>query len=61
LNRDGRVDVKDVAIVSLAFGSYPEYPRWDPRADINKDGKVNVKDVALVSRAFGSENPHADP
>ena len=61
LNGDGKVDVKDVAPVALAFGSYPGHSRWNPLADINKDGKVNVKDVALVSRAFGSENPRLDP
>jgi hypothetical protein len=61
LNGDGKVDVRDVAIVVLAFGSYPGHSRWSPRADVNKDGKVNVKDVALVSRAFGSENPRLDP
>jgi hypothetical protein len=61
LNGDGRVDVKDVAAVTLAFGSYPGHPRWNPLADLNKDGRVDVKDVALVSRAFGSESPRPDP
>jgi hypothetical protein len=61
LNGDGKVDVRDVAIVSLAFGSYPEHPRWDPRADINKDMNVDIRDVALVCRAFGSKNPQRDP
>jgi hypothetical protein len=61
LNGDNKVDVKDVAVVSLAFGSYAGHSRWNPLADINKDYRINVKDVALVSRAFGSENPRPDP
>jgi hypothetical protein len=61
LNGDGKVDVRDVAVVSLAFGSYLGHPRWDPTTDINKDGKIDVRDVALVCGAFGSENPGPDP
>jgi hypothetical protein len=60
-NGDNKVDVRDVAPVTLAFGSYVGHPRWNPLVDINKDGKINVKDVAVVSRNFGSENPRPDP
>jgi ABC-type transport system substrate-binding protein len=53
LNYDIKVDVKDVAQASKAFGSYPGHPFWDPRADINRDLKVDIKDVAAVSKKFG--------
>jgi hypothetical protein len=53
LNYDIKVDVKDVAQASKAFGSYPGHPFWDPRADINRDFKVDIKDVAAVSKKFG--------
>jgi uncharacterized protein (DUF2141 family) len=53
VNGDGKVDMKDIAIVAAAFGSTPSSPRWDPRADVNGDGKVNMLDVAIVASNFG--------
>ncbi|MDH5365147.1 MAG: ABC transporter substrate-binding protein, partial [Dehalococcoidia bacterium] len=53
LNNDGVVDIKDVAIVAAAFGSYPSHPRWNIVADIDKNDKVNIVDVALVAKDFG--------
>ena len=53
LNGDGKVDIKDIAIVAAAFGSFPGHARWDPAADLNGDGKVDIKDIALVASNFG--------
>jgi hypothetical protein len=53
LNGDGKVDLKDVYIVSLAFGSYPGHPKWNPMADLNGDNKVDLKDVYLVTKNYG--------
>jgi PKD repeat protein len=59
LDGDGKVDMKDVAIVAAAFGSSPRHPRWNPDADITgetylvPDGKVDMRDVAVVSKNFG--------
>jgi hypothetical protein len=53
VNCDGKVDIKDVSIVALAFGAYPGHILWNRVADIDKDGKIDVKDVALVSKNFG--------
>ena len=47
---DGKVDIKDVAKVSKAFGTSPPS---DPKCDLNNDGKVDIKDVAIVSLDFG--------
>jgi hypothetical protein len=54
LNGDDKVDVKDVYIVSQAYGSYPGHPRWNPIADINQDLKVDIKDIYIVSRNYGT-------
>jgi hypothetical protein len=61
LNKDKKVDMKDVAIVARAFGS--DYTnatgRWDPRADITgpeylvPDGKVDMRDISVVAKDFG--------
>jgi len=53
LNGDGKVDIKDIAIAAIAFGSYPSHPRWNPIADINQDGKVDIKDLASIATNFG--------
>jgi parallel beta-helix repeat protein len=53
INSDGKVDVKDVALVSFSFGSYPGHPRWKLIADENEDGKIDVRDVSLIARNFG--------
>ncbi|MGD8565966.1 MAG: dockerin type I domain-containing protein [Candidatus Bathyarchaeota archaeon] len=61
LNGDGRVDMRDVAIVARAFGSEPGDPLWNPIADVTgpihmvPDGRVDMRDVAFVARAFGVE------
>jgi PKD repeat protein len=68
LNGDDKVNMKDIAIIAAAFGTYgpnyfypgsPASPRWDPRADITgskpmvPDNKVNMLDVAMVASNFG--------
>jgi hypothetical protein len=53
INYDGKVDITDVAKVSKAFGSMPNYGPWNPVCDVNNDGKVDITDVALVSKGFG--------
>ena len=53
LNSDDKVDMQDVGIVALPFGSYPGHPRWNPVADINNDNKVDMKDVSTVAKEFG--------
>jgi hypothetical protein len=57
INGDGKVDIKDVAIASRAFGSYPGHPHWNPVGDINYDLKVDIKDVAAVSKQYGKIDP----
>jgi hypothetical protein len=61
LNKDKKVDIRDVTIVARAYGS--DYTNatgtWDPRADITgpiylvPDGKVDIRDVSLVANDFG--------
>jgi hypothetical protein len=57
VNGDGRVDMKDIAMVARAFGSTSSSPNWNPAADINGDGTVSMKDIAIVARNFGQHYP----
>jgi hypothetical protein len=60
INADGKVDVKDVYAVALAYGSSWEGPdplghTWNPICDINDDLKVDVKDYYTVCKNYGKE------
>jgi len=63
-----KVEIKDVAIVSKAFGGVDEgfgnpvaSPNFSARADVNADSKNDIKDVARVSRDFGKIFTPEDP
>jgi hypothetical protein len=51
---DGSVDIVDVALVAIAFGSVPGSPTWNPAADLNYDGRIDIVDVAIVAFWFGA-------
>jgi hypothetical protein len=53
LNGDGNVNILDMTIFGVAFGSITDGPRWNQKADINRDGKVNILDGVIIAKAFG--------
>jgi len=57
VNGDRKVNMKDIYIVIMAFGSKSGDPNWNPLADIapvgDLDKKVNMKDVYLAILNFG--------
>jgi len=53
LNFDGKIDIKDVAAVSKAFGALPGSPAWNIEAEVTCDFKIDIKDVAAISKRFG--------
>jgi nitrous oxidase accessory protein len=53
VNMDGKVDVKDIAIVARAFGSVPGDPRWNALADLNEDQRIDIRDIVQVAIHFG--------
>jgi len=57
LNNDGKVDLKDISLIAMAFGSFPTHPRWNPLADLNSDSKIDLKDVSTVARHFMEHYP----
>jgi len=54
VNGDGCVDIGDIAMAALAYGSYPCHPRWNNQADVNRDGRVDIQDLAVIAQRFGS-------
>ena len=53
VNYDGIVDIRDIAIVARAYGSYPGSPSWNADADINGDGRVDTRDISITAKNFG--------
>jgi subtilase family serine protease len=54
VNGDGTVNVQDLVIVALAFGSTVNNPSYDGRADIDGNGLVNIIDIVGVALFFGA-------
>ena len=57
INADGKVDMKDIGSICMAYGSYPGHPKWNPNADINDDGKVDMKDIGYACMHYGQHCP----
>jgi len=53
---DGRVDIRDLAVVAKFFGAvYPD-TRYNPNYDVNYDGKIDLRDIAITAKNFGKTN-----
>jgi hypothetical protein len=50
VNRDGKVDCADLAIVRALFGKKTGEPGFDARADVVADSIIDVRDLAFVSQ-----------
>jgi len=53
LNDDGVVNILDISIIAIAFGSTPEGPNWNIIADLNNDQIINILDISTVAMEFG--------
>jgi len=53
LNGDRIVDIFDVVIVCVAYGSKPGDPNWDPVADIIKNDLIDIFDAVAVCVNYG--------
>lgn len=54
---DGEVDMEDIGMCCLAYGSRPGHPRWNPNADINNDNKICMKDIGIACMHYGETDP----
>jgi len=53
LNGDGIVNVKDLVIVAMAYGTSTGEARFDASADLNQDDSVNIADLYIIGQDFG--------
>ncbi|MFQ6115280.1 MAG: dockerin type I domain-containing protein, partial [bacterium] len=54
---DGKVDIRDIAIIARIFGVIAPDPRYNPNYDIIYDGKIDIRDIATVAKEFGKIDP----
>jgi len=52
LNEDGVVNILDLTIFAISFGSFPGHERWNAKADLDGDGKVNILDGVVIARSY---------
>lgn len=53
INGDGKVNIQDVTIVAVAYGSKPGDPKWNVAADLDDSGKIDIVDVVTVAKDYG--------
>lgn len=53
LNGDGIVNIKDLRIVAMAYGTSTGEARFDASADLNQDYSVNIVDLYIIVQHFG--------
>jgi outer membrane protein assembly factor BamB len=49
---DGRVDIRDVTYLILAFQSRPGSPNWNPGADVDENGVIDIRDITIAILHF---------
>jgi hypothetical protein len=54
---DGKVDMRDIALVCAHFMRTPSHPAWDANMDINDDFVVNMRDISIACANFGRHYP----
>lgn len=54
IDRDGRVDGRDLVFLGLAFGAGQRSRRFDADADLDGSGQVDGEDLAILAANFGA-------
>lgn len=55
IDRNGKVDILDIAIVAKAYGCHPGHPGWNPKADLDGNGTIDILDIAKVAKDYGKK------
>jgi hypothetical protein len=56
LNNDHRIDLTDLALLSLAYHSKPGDKNWNPLADLNNDGIIDILDLNILTQKTNKSN-----
>ncbi len=53
LNKDGHINLTDLALLALAWQSKPGDNNWNPLADLNGDGLIDRHDLNMLAQKLG--------
>jgi peptide/nickel transport system substrate-binding protein len=53
VNADGIVDIEDIYLIALAYGTMPGQPGYKPNLDINADGIIDIEDIYTAAIHYG--------
>jgi hypothetical protein len=53
VNKDGFVDIRDLAMIARAYGSSAGNERYDAKVDLDENGLIDIRDVSICARMFG--------
>ncbi|MDH5746417.1 MAG: M28 family peptidase [Candidatus Bathyarchaeota archaeon] len=53
LNKDGIVDIMDIALVAKAYETKPEDPNWNEIADLDENDIIDIRDIAKAVKDYG--------
>jgi Dockerin type I domain len=56
VNGDGKVNILDIGMILVAYGSTPGSTRWNPNADFNNDGSVGIDDVSIALMYYNTSS-----
>ena len=57
VNGDSKVDIRDITIVAMAFGTEPGDPNWTDNGDLDNNNIINIRDITTVAMEFGKSDP----
>lgn len=55
LNIDGTINIVDISIVAMAFGTKEGDENYNPIADLDGNNEINIIDISKVARHFGEK------
>jgi len=55
INSDGTINILDLAIIAMAYGSRSGDPEYEDVTDLDQNGVVNIQDVAIAALEYGRE------
>jgi len=53
INNDLKVDMKDIGITAIIFGTSEGMENWNPKSDVIKDHVIDMKDIAFIISHYG--------
>jgi len=53
VNKDGKLDIVDLVIIAMRFGSKRGDPKYEPLFDLNEDSLIDIVDIVTIATDFG--------